>query len=233
MANSKVRLAVPLEHHPGAPERASASEGWLGALLSRNLLSKLALELFVVFVGVSAAFAVDNYRDSRAESQKRQAVYQALDRELTQMAETHGPRFQAEMTRQLYAWDRALAQHQKPAPPMFRLPGAERPPTGVWNASVASGSIDLIDPQLFYELARFYNRADSAGNLYQRYSEGAQTSIWPYQAEGPAAFWGPEGEPRPEVVASVQRLRDFRQRQRELGQEAFQLRAKLRHSASQ
>lgn len=232
MANSEARPAVLSEHYAVAPERAFANAGWPGALLSRNLLSKLALELFVVFVGVSAAFAVDNYRDTRAEDQKRQAVYQALDRELTQMAETHGPRFQIEMTRQLNAWDQALARGQKPAPPMFRLPGAERPPTGVWNAAVASGSIDLIDPQLFYELARFYNRADSAGNLYQRYSENAQTYIWPYQAEGSAAFWGAEGKLRPEVVASVQRLRDFRQRQKELGREAFQLRAKLRSAAS-
>jgi hypothetical protein len=45
------------------------------------LLSKVALELFIVFVGVSAAFAVENYRDARDESARREAVYRALDRE--------------------------------------------------------------------------------------------------------------------------------------------------------
>ena len=200
---------------------------------SHDLLAKLALELFVVFVGVSAAFAVDDYRDMRSEQQKRAAVYAALDRELTQMAETHGPRFQSEMTRQLNAWDQALAHGEKPLPPRFRLPGAERPPTGVWDAAVATGSIDLIDPELFYELARFYNRADTAGMLYQRYSEGAQTHIWPYLNDGPAAFWGPDGKPRAEMIASIQRLRDFRQKQGELGQEARQLREALRRSAAQ
>ncbi|HET6941110.1 MAG TPA: hypothetical protein VFH89_03000, partial [Sphingomicrobium sp.] len=132
----------------------------------------------MVFVGVSAAFVVDDYRELRSENERRRAVYLALDRELTQMAETHGPRFQKEMTLQLNSWDQAMARGEKPVPPTFRLPGAERPPTGVWDAAVATGSIQLIDPELFYELARFYNRADSAGMLYQRYSEGAQTYVW-------------------------------------------------------
>jgi hypothetical protein len=198
---------------------------------SRDLLAKLALELFVVFVGVSAAFAVDDYREVRSEQQKRAAVYSALDRELTQMAETHGPRFQREMTQQLNAWDQAVGRGEKPLPPTFRLPGAERPPTGVWDAAVATGSIELIDPELFYELARFYIRADTAGMLYQRYSESAQTHIWPYLKEGPAAFWEPRGKPRAEIVASIQRLRDFRKKQGELGQEARELRARLRRAS--
>jgi hypothetical protein len=198
-----------------------------------SLFSKIALELFIVFVGVSAAFALDDYRDARSQDERRQAIYRALDRELTQMAETHGPAFQREMTRQIAAWDRALARGEQPLPPAFKLPGAERPPTGVWDAAVATGSIELIDPELFYELARFYNRANSAGVLYQRYSQGAQTDIWPRLAEGPTAFWGTDGKPRPEISADVQRLRDFRDRQGQLSTEARQLRARLRRAAAQ
>jgi hypothetical protein len=194
------------------------------------VLSKLALELFVVFVGVSAAFAVDNYRDAQRENVRRAAVYHALDRELRQMAETHGPAFQLEMTRELAQWDNALARGQEPVPPAFRLPGAERPPTGVWDAAVATGSIELIDPELFYELARFYNRANSAGILYQRYSAQAEIYVWPHLDEGPQAFWQTDGELRPEIKAHVQRLREFRERQAALGEEARMLRAKLKQA---
>ena len=81
------------------------------------LLSKIALELFIVFVGVSAAFAVENYRDVRAQHERRQVVYRALDRELRQMAETHGPILQRQMTEQLAAWDSALVKGEKPLPP--------------------------------------------------------------------------------------------------------------------
>lgn len=196
------------------------------------LLSKIALELFIVFVGVSAAFAVENYRDARQQDLRRQAVYRALDRELSQMAETHGPVFQREMTEQLTAWDRAVARGERPLPPAFRMPRAERPPTGVWDAAVATGSIELIDPELFFELARLYNRADSAGDLYQRYATSAQADVWARLDEGAAAFWQPDGKLRPEIKAHVQRLRDFRDLQGQRVVEARELRAKLRQAAA-
>lgn len=194
--------------------------------------SKVALELFIVFVGVSAAFAVENYRDARQQDVRREAIYRALDRELTQMAETHGPVFQRQMTDQLAAWDRAVAAGGHPLPPTFRLPRAESPPTGVWDAAVATGSIELIDSELFFELSRFYNRAESAGNLYQRYATSAQADVWARLDEGAGAFWQQDGKPRPEIKAHVQRLRDFQERQGQRVEEAREIRAKLRQAAA-
>lgn len=147
---AKPDAAAPARSNEKSLKPSTAKKRPFGILPSRDLLSKVALELFIVFVGVSAAFALENFRVSRADDGKRQAVYRALDRELTQMAETHGPRFHAEIERELNAWDTALARGQKPVPPAFRIPGAERPPTGVWDAAVATGSIELIDTELFY-----------------------------------------------------------------------------------
>lgn len=195
------------------------------------LLSKIALELFAVFAGVTAAFAVDDYRSQRDQDERRRAIYRALDRELKQMAETHGPGYQREMARELASWDQALEKGERPVPPAFKLPGAERPPTGVWDAAVASDSIELVDPELFYKLARFYIRASSVGNLYQRYASSAQSDVWPYLADGPAAFWQPNGRLRPEIRAHVQRLRDFQIQQGRLGLEAQQLRKELKVAA--
>ena len=208
----------------GDPPQATKDRSW-----SRfgPLLSKIALELFIVFIGVSAAFAVENYRDGREQDARREAVYRALDRELKQMAETHGPALQRMMSEQLDAWDRAIARGEKPLPPTFRIPDAERPPTGVWNAAVATGTIELVDPELMFELARFYTRANSVGDLYQRYSIGAQSDVWPYRREGPRAFWGPDGRLHREIAVHVQRLRDFRERQGRLSQEARTLRTKI------
>lgn len=191
------------------------------------LLSKIALELFIVFIGVSAAFAVENYRDAREQGARREAVYRVLDRELKQMAETHGPALQRRMSEQLDAWGRAVARGERPLPPAFRIPDAERPPTGVWNAAVATGTIELVDPELMFELARFYTRPNSVGDLYQRYSAGAQNDVWPFLREGMRAFWGPDGHLRPEIAVHVQRLRDFRERQGRLSLEARTLRAKI------
>ena len=194
------------------------------------LLSKVALELFIVFVGVSAAFAVENYRDEREKDERRAAVYRALDRELRQMAETHGPVLQRQMTEQLATWDRAIARGEKPLPPSFRIPDAERPPTGVWDAAVATGTIELLEPELMFELARFYTRAETVGDLYQRYSTGAQVYVLPHLREGPTAFWGPDGDLRFEIAAHVQRLRDFRIWQGTQNRRAIILRDKLKRA---
>lgn len=194
-------------------------------------LSKIALELFIVFIGVSAAFAVENYREARNEDSRREAIYRALDRELKQMAETVGPVLQRQMTEQLEAWDRAVARGEKPLPPDFRIPDAERPPTGVWKAATATGTIELIEPELMFELARFYMRAESAGDLYQRYASSAQADVWPHLAEGPSAFWRPDGTLRHEIAAHVQRLRDFRDRQGKLSGQAKSLREKLKRDS--
>jgi hypothetical protein len=216
-----------IEDETGPPETHSERR-WIP---SRALLSKIGFELFAVFAGVTAAFAVDDYRNQRDEDARRQAIYRALDRELKQMAETHGPAFQKEITQELSSFDQAVAKGERPLPPAFKLPGAERPPTGVWDAAIASDSIELVDPELFYELARFYNRANSVGNLYQRYATYAQSDVWPHLADGPAAFWQPNGKLRPEIQAHIQRLRDFQTQQGRLGIEARQLRKQLQRSS--
>lgn len=187
--------------------------------------------MFVVFVGVSAAFAVEDYRDARGDQERRQAVYRAIDRELKQLAETHGPLLQRKMTEQLAAWDRAIESGGRPLPPTFRIPGAERPPTGVWDAAVATGSIELVEPELLFELARFYNRANSVGDLAQRYLASAQAEVWPYLDDGPPAFWETDGDPKPSVRVHVARLRAFRDRQGQLVREAKALRSKLERAA--
>ena len=192
------------------------------------MLSKIALELFIVFVGVSAAFAVENYRDEQAKVERRQVVYRALDRELKQMAETHGPLLQRQMSAQLKAWDEAVARGEKPLPPAFRIADAERPPTAVWDAAVASGTIEIVEPELMFELARFYTRAETVGDLYQRYSMAAQMHVWPHLHKGPAAFWNSDGTLRFETEAHVQRLRDFRTWQGQQVRRAAAIRAKLR-----
>lgn len=217
-----------------APKSSAESSGRFAKwswVASYPTLSKIGLELFAVFAGVTAAFAVDDYRSQRDRDERRQAIYRALDRELKQMAETHGPVFQQEMTQQLTSWDQGIANGERPSPPAFKLPGAERPPTGVWDAAVASDSIELVDPELFYELARFYNRANSVGNLYQRYAAFAQSDVWPNLTDGPEAFWQPDGKLRPEIQAHVQRLRDFQTQQGRLGLEARQLRKELEQAA--
>ena len=190
---------------------------------------KLALELFVVFIGVSGAFALEGYRADRERAELRRALYGALDNELSNMTEK-GPTFNREATGQLDAWDRAVARGVHPLPPTFRIP-IERPPTGVWDAAVQSNAIDLIEPSLFFEVASFYNRVDSLATQFQRYSVAAEQDVWPRLRDGPRAFWSSNGQLRPEIATHVLRLRNWRQQQAMNTEEASSLRARIRNAA--
>ena len=97
----------------------------------------------------------------------------------------------------------------------------------MWDAAVASGTIEIVEPELMFELARFYTRAETVGDLYQRYSAAAQVHVWPQLDKGPDAFWNPDGSLRFETEAHVQRLRDFRTWQGNQTRRAVALRQKL------
>src|SRR5215211_1670078 len=101
---------------PNAPAEVRGSREEISGIWSRPFIAKMAAELFVVFIGVTAAFGLDDYRSNRDQVHRQEAVYRALDRELKQPAETHGPVFQAEMTRELKDWDGAIAQGNRPLP---------------------------------------------------------------------------------------------------------------------
>jgi hypothetical protein len=190
---------------------------------------KLAFELFVVFTGVTAAFALEAYRADQERREVRSAVYDALDNELNQFANTVGPTLNREATRQLAQWDEAVARGEHPVPPTFRMP-IERPPTGVWEAATRSQAIDLIDPKLFFELARFYNREATLGDQFQRYSSEAEKYVWPLAAQGPTAFWDSGGSLKPAIAAHILRLRNWRDQQARNNAEARSLRLRLREA---
>ena len=84
-----------------------------------------------------------------------------------------------------------------------------------------------------FELARFYTRAETVGDLYQRYSSAAQIHVWPHLNKGPEAFWNPDGTLRFETEAHVQRLRDFRTWQGNQTRRAVALRQRLKLASEQ
>lgn len=64
---------------------------------------------------------------------------------------------------------------------------------------MASGGVNLLDPQLFYELAAFHIRVSSFSQRYLRYNTFTETELLPLLSQGPEAFYHPrtdEMDPR-------------------------------------
>lgn len=151
---------------------------------------RLASEMAIIFAGVYGAFWVERYRQELEDRERAVTILEALDREIETIT-VEGPMVEAGIGSALAAHDSAVAEGQRPAPAFYREFGAETPPVSVWQATVSSGGVNLLDPQLFYDLAEFYNRVESFSQRYLRYNEVTETELLPRLSLGAEAFYDP------------------------------------------
>lgn len=173
----------------------------------RTFLGEFAFELIIVFVGVTAAFALENYRQAREDAAYRHAMVGELRASMEDFA-THGVEIDRQITTLLRDFDTARKQGKRPSLPVYRESGGERPPTKAWDGIVATGAARSLDPKLFFRLALFYSRADSFGERYLRYNAFTEDRVLPY-INDPTIFYDRSGQLKPEYAAYVDRLRDL------------------------
>jgi hypothetical protein len=160
----------------------------------RWLDARSVLELAAIFIGVTSAFFVENFREDLEDQERRRQITAVLERELHTYVD-RAPAVVDEMTRRLDDWERRRAALERPPPAYYRESAAETPPTAVWQAAVASGGVNLLDADLFYDLAFYYHRLTSVSQRYIRYNAFTERELLPRLKIGADAFYnGPEGE---------------------------------------
>ncbi|HKP34654.1 MAG TPA: hypothetical protein VJT70_07735 [Sphingomicrobium sp.] len=192
----------------------------------RPLIGKLLFEVVIVFIGVTAAFALEAARQDRQEAEYRERMLGELATTLNDTIQ-HNQRFEAQVDKQLAEFDAALVRGEQPKLPIYREPGSERPPTRIWDGVVSTGAAKALDPNLFYGLATLYTRLDSFGERYVRYNDFTEQHVFPLGPEQ-AGIYDPEsGRLKPEFAAYVDRLRDLAQLSKELDKKAAALKVQL------
>lgn len=190
----------------------------------RTLIGEFAFELAIVFVGVTAAFALENFRQARDEAAYRRRMVAALRASLDDFT-VHGAAIDQQMGAMLRSFDLARAKGEEPPLPIYRETGGERPPTRAWDGIVATGAARSLDPEVFFRMARFYSRADSMGDRYQRYNVFSEERVLPYVADRRRFYRN--GTLKPEFAAYVDRLRDTQREEQAINAEAANLRNAL------
>ncbi|MFC2121774.1 hypothetical protein ACFLTI_09290, partial [Bacteroidota bacterium] len=76
-----------------------------------------------------------------------------------------------------------------PPPAYYREPRASGPPTAAWEALMASGAYEILDPELFYEMTIYYNRVFSINTKFKRYMILCEERILPHINEAPLVFY--------------------------------------------
>lgn len=192
----------------------------------RPLIGKFVFEVVIVFIGVTAAFALEAARQDRQDVQYRQSMLGALGETLKDTIE-HNRQFESQVDKQLADFDSAIARGEQPKLPVYREPGSERPPTRVWDGVVSTGAAKALDPDLFYQLAILYTRLDSFGEKYIRYNDFTEQHVLPL-GPGQSGVYDPAtGRLKPEYAAYVDRLRDLEKLAKELDSKAATLKARL------
>ncbi|HYD53795.1 MAG TPA: hypothetical protein VEA99_14255, partial [Gemmatimonadaceae bacterium] len=168
---------------------------------------RLAFELLVIFVGITAAFAAENYRESIERRARARQFYRAILGELDVFIGPAGA-IADTMTARLARFASDSAAGRRVAPPYFREPGGERPPSAVWDAAVTSGAFTYLRPELYFQLARVYNHIRSIGDRYQRYNGFTEQTLLPALATPDNFYVG--GALRGDVRGHVGRLAELR-----------------------
>lgn len=191
----------------------------------RATIGKLLFEIVIVFIGVTAAFALEGIRERHEEAQYRATVIAALVPTLDDVLQ-HNHEFETEVEAKLAAFDAAIARHERPELPIFRETNSERPPVRIWDTVVATGAMRALDADLLFRLAMFYNRQDSFGERYVRYAAYTEQHVFVLGAN-PSVFYDATGALKSEFAAYVDRLRDLLVASRALTVQARGLRDEL------
>ena len=123
----------------------------------RGHVGWLVGQLIVVFAGVSAAFVVENYRDTKNQQAEFRQALSGVIAELKRY-ETRGREFADGMDAKISAWEQADRSGTRAIPGYYRIPGATHPPSAAWTTMLSSGLVRLIEPGLRTELALLLQR---------------------------------------------------------------------------
>ena len=190
----------------------------------RELIGKLLFEIVIIFIGVTAAFALEAARQDRSDADYRSSMIAAMVPTFDDM-QRHNRIFINEAGAKLEAFDRNLAAGKQPLLPIYREGGAERPPMRAWDGIVASGVSKALPPELYFQLSQFYNRQESIGERYVRYADMTERDIYPLGPDQ-KGIYGPSGL-KPQYVAYVDRLRDLVAATKKIDPQASQMKAKV------
>ena len=190
----------------------------------RELIGKLLFEIVIIFVGVTAAFALEAARQDRSDADYRTSMIAAMVPTFDDM-QRHNRIFINEAAAKLEAFDRDLAAGKQPLLPIYREGGAERPPMRAWDGIVASGVSKALPPELYFQLSQFYNRQESIGERYVRYADMTERDIYPLGPDQ-QGIYGPSGL-KPQYAAYVDRLRDLVAATRKINPQAAEMKTKV------
>jgi len=160
----------------------------------REFAVRLAFELVVVFVGVYAAFALSEWEARREAEERRAQIQQALVQEIRDIV--RNVRNATEWaSHAVAAYDSAFAAGQTPA--LVPLIEPIRVQPHMWQATLESGGLDLLDVRTIYQISEFYNGLNAGFEQLAQLRGLSESVLIPNLGNGTSEFYDGAGRLRP------------------------------------
>lgn len=198
-----------------------------GGRLWKSRTSRGIAELLVIFVGVTAAFVVEGYRERANQAQDLRQATEGILAELARYqmrAVEHADSIDASIDR----WRAVADGGRRGMPGYYRIPGAPYPPTAAWDAAVSSGVASMFEPELRLALGYFYAEFTGIHDNYVRRLTFIEDVIMPAAERGPSAFYDSAGDIRPEFQVFMTLMMEFAADLRRIAEQAALLEEWLR-----
>lgn len=190
----------------GAPSRSASSADVRAPGIRRKILRnrRLLLEVVIVFVGVWAALAAESWRDRREQARRTERIVAAIQTDARDLTTWYAA-WRDTVTRDFGAWQNDRASGKLVVPFYVRWVGAERGALIGWQVALASDALDVLDPELLWDLGRVSRELDGVGERLARYMSLTEVVILPQLPRGPEIFYDmPSKTLKPEYAAHVQ-----------------------------
>jgi hypothetical protein len=150
--------------------------------------ARLLLELVVVFVGVYAAFALSEHQRQRVAEERRKQTQLALVREIESITEVTR-RVAQQIPAAVARFDSLVAAGARPAlEPMIEPVRVE---SHMWQATLASGGLELFDVGAVFRLSQFYNELNAGFEQLAQLRGLSETVLIPNLDRGDDEFYDP------------------------------------------
>jgi len=113
------------------------------------------IELLIVFAGVYGAFLLSEYKENRQEDERKNQIYDALLREINSVSRD-ARHIGKELSKYKAIYDSLIAERKMPRLGSFTNPILFTP--HVWDATIQSDGLSLIEVSTIEKLSEFYGR---------------------------------------------------------------------------
>jgi len=158
--------------------------------LKNNKIAKSIIryfaELLIVFFGVYGAFLLSEYKSEKEKEVKKEQICSALIQEISNVL-IRTDRVNDNLPKIINFYDSLLESGAMPD----LVPRAEavKVESHMWNASLASGAIDLLDIPLMYKISKFYNSLNAGLEQINQLRELSETILIPNLNKGKDEFY--------------------------------------------